>query len=86
MAEMYPGSAWITENILQSRLFFVQVANRVVPLSDPAYVDEMRWLFASTRESFEDDVIIGERRAAGLVGARPDREKLAGPSHRFRRP
>lgn len=30
-------------------------ANRVVPLSDPAYVDEMRRLFASTKERFEDD-------------------------------
>lgn len=38
-------------------------ANRVVPLSDPAYVDEMRRLFASTREQFEEDVITGERRA-----------------------
>jgi integrase len=26
--------------------------NRVVPLSYPAYVDEMRWLFASVREEF----------------------------------
>lgn len=38
-------------------------ANRVVPLSDPAYVDEMRRLFASTKEQFEDDPITGERRA-----------------------
>lgn len=38
-------------------------ANRVVPLSDPAYVDEMRRLFASTKERFEEDVITGERRA-----------------------
>ncbi len=38
-------------------------ANRVVPLSDPAYVDEMRRLFASTKERFEDDPITGERRA-----------------------
>lgn len=37
--------------------------NRVIPLSDPAYVDEMRRLFASTKESFEEDVITGERRA-----------------------
>jgi integrase len=37
--------------------------NRVIPLSDPAYVDEMRRLFASTREQFEDDAITGERRA-----------------------
>jgi hypothetical protein len=34
-------------------------ANRVVPLSDPAYVDEMRRLFASTKERFEEDVITG---------------------------
>lgn len=38
-------------------------ANRVVPLSDPVYVDEMRRLFASTREQFENDSITGERRA-----------------------
>ncbi|ELY4112149.1 tyrosine-type recombinase/integrase [Cronobacter turicensis] len=38
-------------------------ANRVVPLSDPAYVDELRRLFASTRETFENDPITGERRA-----------------------
>lgn len=38
-------------------------ANRVVSLSDPAYVDEMRRLFASTKEQFEDDPITGERRA-----------------------
>lgn len=38
-------------------------ANRVVPLSDPVYVDEMRRLFASTKERFEDDPITGERRA-----------------------
>lgn len=37
--------------------------NRVIPLSDPAYVDEMRHLFASTKEQFEDDPITGERRA-----------------------
>lgn len=37
--------------------------NRVIPLSDPAYVDEMRRLFASTKEQFEDDPITGERRA-----------------------
>lgn len=38
-------------------------ANRVVPLPDPGYVDEMRRLFASTRERFEEDVVTGERRA-----------------------
>lgn len=37
--------------------------NRVVPLSDPAYVDEMRRLFASVREEFETDSDTGERRA-----------------------
>lgn len=37
--------------------------NRVVPLSDPAYVDEMRRLFASVREEFEFDPESGERRA-----------------------
>lgn len=37
--------------------------NRVVPLSDPAYVDEMRRLFASTKEQFETDPVTGERRA-----------------------
>jgi len=36
--------------------------NRVVPLSDPAYVDEMRRLFASVREEFETDGETGERR------------------------
>lgn len=35
--------------------------NRVVPLSDPAYVDEMRRLFASVREEFETDGVTGER-------------------------
>lgn len=38
-------------------------ANRVVPLSDLFYVDEMRRLFASTCEQFKDDIITGERRA-----------------------
>ncbi|WP_455853805.1 tyrosine-type recombinase/integrase [Pantoea endophytica] len=37
--------------------------NRVVPLSDPVYVDEMRRLFASVREEFETDSDTGERRA-----------------------
>lgn len=37
--------------------------NRVVPLSDPAYVDEMRRLFASTREEYQSDPVTGERRA-----------------------
>ncbi len=43
-------------------------ANRVIPLSDPGYVDEMRRLFASTRERFEDDKLIGERRAMPVWG------------------
>lgn len=43
-------------------------ANRVVPLSDPAYVDEMRRLFASTRERFEEDAVTGERRAMPVWG------------------
>lgn len=38
-------------------------ANRVVPLSDPGFVDELRRLFASTREEFEADAETGERRA-----------------------
>lgn len=38
-------------------------ANRVVPLSDAAYVTEMRNLFASTREKFEVDAVSGEKRA-----------------------
>ncbi|MBS4237038.1 tyrosine-type recombinase/integrase [Escherichia coli] len=38
-------------------------ANRVVPLPDPAYVDEMHRLLANTREQFEDDPVTGERRA-----------------------
>jgi integrase len=38
-------------------------ANRVVPLSDPACVDELRRLFASTREEYETDAETGERRA-----------------------
>lgn len=37
--------------------------NRVVPLSDPACVDELRRLFASTKEAFETDGETGERRA-----------------------
>ncbi|MCV9905668.1 tyrosine-type recombinase/integrase [Leclercia adecarboxylata] len=43
-------------------------ANRVIPLSDPGYVDEMRRLFASTRERFEDDKLIGEHRAMPVWG------------------
>lgn len=43
-------------------------ANRVVPLSDPGYVDKMRRLFASTRERFEDDRLTGERRALPVWG------------------
>lgn len=42
--------------------------NRVVPLSDPAYVDEMRRLFASTREQFEEDSVTRERRALPVWG------------------
>lgn len=38
-------------------------ANRVVPLSDPAFTDELRRLFASVREEFETDAETGERRA-----------------------
>ena len=38
-------------------------ANRVVPLSDVAYVTEMRNLFASTKEKFEIDSVTGEKRA-----------------------
>ncbi|MBF7997757.1 tyrosine-type recombinase/integrase [Rahnella laticis] len=38
-------------------------ANRVVPLSDPGFVDELRRLFASTRERIETDAQTGERRA-----------------------
>lgn len=38
-------------------------ANRVVPLSDAAYVTEMRNLFASTREQFDIDTVTGEKRA-----------------------
>ena len=34
-----------------------------MPLSDPIYVYEMRRLFASTKEQFEDDPVTGERRA-----------------------
>ncbi|WP_455851818.1 tyrosine-type recombinase/integrase [Pantoea endophytica] len=37
--------------------------NHVVPLSDPAYVDEMRRVFASVREEFETDSDTGECRA-----------------------
>lgn len=44
-------------------------ANRVVPLSDLFYVDEMRRLFASIREQFEDDVITGEHRALPVWSA-----------------
>lgn len=43
-------------------------ANRVVPLSDPVYVDEIRRLFASTRERFEEDRESGERRALPVRG------------------
>ncbi|KTH58823.1 hypothetical protein ASV22_24475 [Enterobacter hormaechei subsp. xiangfangensis] len=40
----------------------------MIPLSDPGYVDEMRRLFASTRERFEDDKLIGEHRAMPVWG------------------
>lgn len=43
-------------------------ANRVVPLSDPGYVDELRRLFASTKERFEEDRLTGERRALPVWG------------------
>ena len=33
----------------------------MIPLTDPGYVDEMRRLFASTGERFEDDRLTGER-------------------------
>jgi integrase len=38
-------------------------ANRVVVLSDPDFVHEMRNLFASTKEKFEIDAVTGEKRA-----------------------
>lgn len=38
-------------------------ADHVVPLPDPAFVDEMHRLFANTREQFEDDPVTGECRA-----------------------
>ncbi|PVZ84180.1 resolvase [Serratia sp. S1B] len=37
-------------------------ANRLVPLTDPQFVDELRRLFASTKEQFEIDEVTGERR------------------------
>ena len=36
-------------------------ANRLVPLTDPHFVDELRRLFASTKEQFEIDTQTGER-------------------------
>ncbi|MFP7609921.1 tyrosine-type recombinase/integrase [Serratia quinivorans] len=36
-------------------------ANRTVPLTDPQFVDELRRLFASTKEEFEIDGETGER-------------------------
>lgn len=42
-------------------------ANRVVVLSDADYVREMRNLFASTRERFEVDSLIGEKSAIPVV-------------------
>ncbi|CAI2040890.1 Tyrosine recombinase XerD [Serratia fonticola] len=36
-------------------------ANRTVPLTDPQFVDELRRLFASTKELFEVDAETGER-------------------------
>lgn len=60
-------------------------ANRVVPLSDPAYVEEMRRLFASTREEFETEGVTGERHALPVwsVSDRTVR-KLAHPRGRRR--
>jgi len=43
-------------------------ANRVIPLSDLGYVDDMRRLFASTWERFEDDKLTGELRAMLVWG------------------
>ncbi|HFV9295674.1 TPA: tyrosine-type recombinase/integrase [Serratia fonticola] len=36
-------------------------ANRLIPLTDPQFVDELRRLFASTKEQFEIDSQTGER-------------------------
>ncbi|RLM11774.1 resolvase [Gibbsiella quercinecans] len=36
-------------------------ANRIVPLTDPVFVDELRRLFASTKEQFEVNPDTGER-------------------------
>ncbi len=36
-------------------------ANRLIPLTDPHFVDELRRLFASTKEQFEIDSVTGER-------------------------
>jgi integrase len=36
-------------------------ANRLIPLTDPQFVDELRRLFASTKEQFEIDAQTGER-------------------------
>ena len=36
-------------------------ANRLIPLTDPQFVDELRRLFASTKEQFEIDEETGER-------------------------
>lgn len=36
-------------------------ANRLIPLTDPQFVDELRRLFASTKEQFEIDSVTGER-------------------------
>ncbi|WP_419793272.1 tyrosine-type recombinase/integrase (plasmid) [Serratia fonticola] len=36
-------------------------ANRLIPLTDPQFVDELRRLFASTKEQFVIDEVTGER-------------------------
>lgn len=36
-------------------------ANRLIPLTDPQFVDELRRLFASTKELFDIDEVTGER-------------------------
>lgn len=41
--------------------------NRVVPLSNPAYVDELRRLFTSVRQEFETDSDINEHYALPVL-------------------
>lgn len=36
-------------------------AHRIVPITDPVFVDELRRLFASTKEQFEVNAVTGER-------------------------